>query len=264
MNIVILGYGAIASYVASTLASDQRVQLTHVICRPGREAAARQAMGVRCALVNTVQELTEPVDLVLECAGHEGLAEHGPAILTRGFNLLAVSTGALADDGLADKLEQAASQGGGQLEIASGAIGAIDAIAAAAVGGLESVICRGRKPAAGWRGSPAEQLIDLDNLTEPVCFFRGTARQAAMSYPKNANVTATVALAGVGLDNTQVELIADPTVTENIHEIEADGVFGRLFFSIAGKALPTNPKSSALTAMSLVAHVRKRLSYVAV
>jgi len=148
------------------------------------------------------------------------------------------------------------------LQLVSGAIGAIDAIAAASVGDIDRIVYRGRKPPQGWKGSPAEDVVNLDNLKEPACHFSGTAREAALRYPKNANVAATVALAGPGLDETRVELVADPTITENIHEIEVEGTFGRLQFRIDGRPLPGNPKSSALTAMSVVAAVRNRMAHI--
>ena len=71
-----------------------------------------------------------------------------------------------------------------------------------------------------------------------------------------------MALAGPGLDATQVELVADPAIKENIHEVEVEGAFGRLQFRIEGRPLPDNPKSSALTAMSVVAAVRNRMARV--
>lgn len=101
-------------------------------------------------------------------------------------------------------------------------------------------------------GTPAEQLIDLARLTERKVFFSGTAREAACQYPQNANATVVTSLAGVGLDRTRVELVADPTWRTNGHRISARGAFGRMEITLENTPLAGNPKSSELTALSLV------------
>ena len=54
----------------------------------------------------------------------------------------------------------------------------------------------------------------------------------------------TIALAGLGLKRTQVDLVADPTLTTgNVGRIEASGRLGTLTVEIAGKAEPHNPTS---------------------
>ncbi|MEM9471458.1 MAG: aspartate dehydrogenase [Pseudomonadota bacterium] len=262
MNIVIIGFGAIASYVVAKLPQHADVVVSAVLCREGREDAAVEALGSDVKPITSVAAIPDDTNLVIECAGHAALVQHGAAVLQRGIDLICTSNGALAQPQLADSLEKAAEAGASSLQLVSGAIGAIDAIAAANVGDIERIVYRGRKPPQGWKGSPAEDVVDLDGLTEPSCHFSGSAREAALRYPKNANVAATVALAGPGLDATQVELVADPAITENIHEIEVEGAFGRLQFRIDGKPLPGNPKSSALTAMSVVAAVRNRMAHI--
>lgn len=254
MTFGLIGHGAIAQYVIAHLGLQD---LAYVIARPGREDAARQALGFD-GPVGTSMEGAPEFDILVDCAGHAGLLAHGEAALRAGVDVLTVSIGALAEQDLYDRLTAAARHAHRCLYLATGAIGGLDAVAAGAVGGLKRVRYTGRKPPAGWRGSPAEAVLDLDTLTAAAVHFDGTAREAALRYPKNANVAAAVALAGTGFDATQVRLIADPEVTENIHHIEAEGAFGRLSFEIAGNALPTSPRTSALAAMSVVKALQDR------
>lgn len=259
LKIAIIGHGAIAGYVNQALSGHDGVCIAAVICRPGREDAAAEVFAAEVQTATDISAITEPPGLVVECAGHAALAGHGPGILSRGIDLISVSSGALADAGLAAKLEAAAHEGGARLQLAAGAIGAIDALSAAKLGGLDEVTYVGRKPPQGWKGSAAEAVLDLDGLTDEAVHFEGSARDAALKYPKNANVAATVALAGIGLDHTQARLIADPGVTRNCHEIHARGAFGALSFKIEGNTLPQSPRTSALAAMSAAQAVLHRL-----
>ncbi|MFP7674593.1 aspartate dehydrogenase [Marivita sp. S0852] len=254
MKIGIIGEGAIGRYVADKLREGGNGPHA-ILVRPARLSEPNDTGAAR---VSSVGNLPPDLDLMVDCAGHAALIDHGAAILERGIDLITVSLGALADAALEQRLTDAARAGGAQLHLASGAIGALDCMQAARVGGLTEVIYTGRKPPNGWRGSPAEDRIDLDGLTSATTHFDGTARQAATEYPKNANVAAAVAIAGMGFDATKARLIADPDVTANIHEIEAKGAFGSFTFRIEGKALPDNPRSSALAAMSVISAIERR------
>lgn len=248
MRVSIIGKGAIAGFVSEKISATEEVSLVSRVLRQAQAGA-----------VTDVADLPE-VDLLIDCAGHEGLAAHGARALALGVDVLTLSLGALADDDLQKTLTDAATRGGSTLHLASGAIGALDALRAARVGGLTQVTYTGRKPPTGWRGSPAEEVLDLNAVNEPTLHFQGNARDAALRYPKNANVAAAVALAGAGFDATQVTLIADPQAAGNIHEITMEGAFGHAHFQITGTSLPDNPRSSALAAMSAVAAIRQAAS----
>lgn len=263
-TILIIGCGAIAEAVVRHLADDEAVQVGAAIIEPGTDAQARAVFGAAVELGHDIDALSTAVDLAVDCAGHPALRQHGAVILSRGTDLITVSSGALGDAMLYDELAAAAREGGSQLRVVSGAIGALDVLASASTGKLAAVTYRGRKPPRGWRGSPAEDKLDLDGLTEAAVHFTGSAREAALEYPKNANVAASVALAGIGLDATTVELIADPDVERNIHEVVAEGDFGRFEFRVEGTSLPDNPRSSALAAMSVVREIIKTTSPIVI
>ena len=256
MNIGIIGRGAIGRYVREQLLGRGHV-IRALVLRPERiENNETEHNGT--IRVASVADLPDDIDHMIDCAGHAALKSYGPDILRRGTDLITVSIGALADPELYQNLEQAAVDGHAKLHLASGAIGALDCLRAARVGGLESVTYIGRKPPESWKGSPAETRLDLDDLGDVAeIHFEGCARNAATEYPKNANVAAAVALAGLGFDDTKVKLIADPGVSENIHEIQAAGSFGQFSFEIRGQSLPDNPRSSALAAMSVVSKLEQ-------
>jgi len=200
--------------------------------------------------------------LAVECAGHAAVGEYLPPLLEAGIDVILASVGALADAAVAEKLAAAAEKGNARLVVVSGAIGGIDALRAARHAGLDQVTYVGRKPPKAWAGTPAAQSVDLEALTEATTVFEGTAREAARLYPRNANVTATVAFAGLGLDRTQVHLIADPATALNIHELDAAGAFGRLNLRLENAALPGNPRSSHLASLSLEHAVREHFRHI--
>ena len=264
LRIAIIGCGAIGEAVAGYVADEKNVRIAAAIVNEGREDRARDVFGEGVAIAYGVGDLPIAIDVVADCAGHEALREHGVQALARGMDLVSVSSGALADAGLYDRLVAAARASGARLRVVAGAVGALDALAAGGVGRLTHVTYRGRKPPAGWRGSAAEAKLDLDALSEAAVHFRGNAREAALEYPQNANVAASIALAGVGFEDTRVELVADPDAKRNVHEIRAEGEFGCFEFRIEGRSLPGNPRSSALTAMSVVREILKPASPIVI
>lgn len=256
MKIGIIGDGAIGRYVREK-ALERGHEVRALLLLTERLEIHAGEPGGTC-FVDKVADLPDDIEHMIDCAGHAALLSHGPDILRGGTDLTTVSLGALADGELYRSLEQAATEGDAKLHLVSGAIGALDCLRAARVARLDSVLYIGRKPPRSWKGSPAEERLDLDNLTaNAATHFEGSARVAATEYPKNANVAAAVALAGIGFDDTRVRLIADPGVSENIHELHAAGDFGSFRFEIRGHALPDNPRSSALAAMSVISKLEQ-------
>jgi len=265
LRIALIGCGAIGTAMLELLKDDAGLAVAAIVVPEEGMAGAREVaarLTPSAAVVASVP--LAGIDLVVEAAGHAAIEAHVLPALRRGTPCVVASVGALSAPGLVDAVERAASTGKTQVQLIAGAIGAIDALAAARVGGLETVRYTGRKPPGAWKGTPAEQGRDLDSLTTETVIFEGSAREAATLYPKNANVAATVSLAGLGLDHTFVRLIADPAVSENVHMVEADGAFGRFELTMRNKPLAANPKTSALTVYSAVRALRNRVAALAI
>lgn len=265
LRVALIGCGAIGTALLELLREDHGLEVAAILVPAGAAETARGIADRLAPSARIVASMPETgIDLVVEAAGHTAIESQVLPALKRGVPCVVASVGALSTPGLAEALEAAAEEGGTQVQLISGAIGAIDALAAARLGGLDSVSYTGRKPPQAWKGTPAEALVALDQLAEAKVIFEGSAREAAAQYPKNANVAATVALAGLGLDGTRVRLIADPAVTENIHTVEAQGAFGSFELTMHNKALASNPKTSALTVYSAVRAVRNRVAALSI
>ena len=247
-SVMFIGYGSMARKVHEML--PKNIVLSTVLSSTRSAAKIKAELGESIEVITSVNDLVKMPDLAIEMSGQDGLKEHAIQILEKRIPLGIISVGAFTDESFAVSLADAAEKHGVKIHILAGAVAGIDGINAASLAGLSEVVYQGRKHPSSWQGSYADQLIDYDNLVEPTVFFTGTAREAAALFPDNSNVAATIALAGVGLDDTRVELIADPTLEHNIHHIMAAGVFGKLEISMTGLPLAENPKTSSLAAFS--------------
>jgi aspartate dehydrogenase len=264
-QVTLIGFGAIGRSLFSRMQGHPDVRITHIVLPTAHAVEAHKTlMSINASEVTICSSVPPDTQLLVECAGHAALADHVLPALELGIETAVLSIGALSENGLPEQLAEAAQRGGTQVHLLAGAIGGVDAISAARIAGLDAVTYTGRKPPSGWRGTLAEQVVDLDHILEPTVILEATAREAARLYPKNANVAATLSLAGLGLDATRVRLVADPTVTENIHEFEVRGAFGEMHVTMRGKPLPDNPKTSALTVLSALRFLNNRTSAVTI
>jgi len=256
LRLVLVGWGVIGAEVARLLSP--AVTLVGVAIRD--VGLARNGLGDVPLIHDPSALATLAPDLVVEAAGRAAVLPWGRAALEAGADFAPASTSAFAVDAVLAELVGLAKAAGRQVLIPPGALGGMDALAAASLLRLESVVHEVVKPAAAWRGTKAEGLCDLAGLMEAFVFFTGTARQAAAEYPQNANVALISALAGMGPDLTEVRLVADPAAQLNRHRVIAQGDFGRLEITLDNKPFAANPKTSALTALSLVRLIENRIA----
>lgn len=257
-RLAFIGYGAMSQAVIAGLSKDpDPIVPGAFLVRSG--ASARLST---FKVFSSVDELISwRPDLVAECAGHAAIANAVPVILSAGIDMIVTSIGAFSLSEVQEKVEHAARAGGSKCHLVSGAIGGLDALAAAKHAGLHDVAYVGRKPPLAWLGTPAENKLDLTTIQDPAIIFEGTAEEACRLYPKNANVTAAVALAGIGFKQTMVRLIADPHILRNEHEVRAAGNFGEIEMRVSNQPLPDNPKTSWLAALSVAQAIRRQFSH---
>jgi aspartate dehydrogenase len=250
VRVGLIGLGAIGGSVVRLAARYDDIELIGAVVR---DPSKPRPDGSPPVFDSLDELLTLRPEVVVEVAGHEGLRLHGPAVLRAGCDLYFVAVGALADPETERELRSAAEESGRQAKVISGAIGALDALAGAAVGELRRVTHTTRKPAATLM-SPKEAAA----LSGPLELFSGSAREGALKFPESVNVAAAVSFAGLGLDRTTLRVLADPAIDRNWHEVEAEGEFGSLRFEIVNVPSPDNPRTGSLVAMSIVHQLRQR------
>jgi aspartate dehydrogenase len=261
MRVALLGAGTIARLV---LQNSRRAALpgVEIVALAGRSSASRGAalgreFDVPFVIGREALLATRP-DAVLEAASHEAVREHLVPMLEAGVGVVVLSAGALADDALRARAEQAAQRTGASLSVPSGGIGGLDALRAACEGGVDEVSIQVAKPPAAWKGIPyvASRGFALDALPGPLTLFEGPAREGVPHFPQNVNIAAVLALAGIGMDRTRLKVVADPALTLNTHTIRVAGRSGRFTVVLENVPSPDNPKTSWLACYSALAAVR--------
>jgi aspartate dehydrogenase len=251
----LIGFGAVGRDVFD-LVNDGAAGAATVVGVLVRDPSAHRGAGTRrdVPFVDSAAALLAlGPTLVVEAAGHDAMRTHVPAILEAGVEVLGISCGAFADPETLERVRAAAERGGTRLRVPSGAIAALDAISAAAVGPIERVTHTVRKPPIGLL--PPDEAAAVVASGQPRELFAGPAREAALRFPANVNVVAAVSLAGIGLDRTEARVVADPGVTRNTHDVVVEGAFGRLTVTIENTP-SENPKTGVIVPLSLVRAIR--------
>lgn len=261
LRIALIGYGAIGQTLFDLFAEKKPpIDIVGVLVRPGRASETQRKVGRKVAVVETLPALLElEPDVVVEAASQQAVRDWGETILKKGIDLMVIATGAYGDPKLWKKHLAAAAKSGARLRLPSGAIAGLDGLLAMRLGTLERVKYTSIKPPHAWSGTPAETDFDLPSIKEPTVIFRGSPADAGRLYPKNANLAVTVALCGAGLDRTDIELVADPTLPPgtNASRLEVVSDSGELRLERLGRAMPDNPKTGVLTALTMADDLMK-------
>ena len=258
-RVALVGFGALGAQIARGIASgitgDYR--LTAVLLRSHSSEAADpiHRMGARrCGELGELIE-TRP-DYVIEAASSNALRQIAAPCLRAGAHLVVLSTGAFSDENFLHSAMSVAADCDRRIYVASGAIGGLDLVQSAMIGGEIVTRITTEKPPSALRGAPGLEQHEPSPV-EAEDVFRGSARKAIERFPQNVNVSVTLALAAAGLDRTMVAIRSNPALSRNRHSIELEGAFGRARIEVEARPSSDNPNSSALAAYSVLALLKR-------
>ena len=197
---------------------------------------------------STDEEITgaiEAADVVVEAGSVEAAGEFIPRVTAAGKDMIVCSCGVFARHEDPREL-LARGPGSGRVLVPAGAVGGLDILSAAARAGADDAQLRHftiKSPAA----------LDVEEqLTEGREVFRGSAREAALAFPLTSNASVALALATLGLDRTEVVVVADPQVQRTRHVVEWVSLRGRYELQFENSVDPdSGGRTSAITAWSV-------------
>jgi len=261
LRLAIAGLGAIGLTVARRVDEGgiEEMVLTAVSVRDHEKAKKHFAEFNSPPEIVELAKLADVSDVVVECVPAAHFLEVARPALEAGKMFVPLSVGVLLKN---MELVDLARKTGARIIVPTGALIGLDAVRAARSGGLRSVRLVTRKPPYGLEGAPyiAERGISLDGLSEAKKVFSGTAREAAIGFPANLNVGAALALAGLGADDTQVEIWADPGVNRNIQTVTCHSDSADFTMSIENVPSDENPRTGRVTAHSVIAALERLTS----
>ena len=189
MRLALVGTGAIGGHLLNAIAAGDAgpIDIVAIADIPDRRDHLTQlARRLACTWhTDPIDVLSATPDIVVEAAAPEVVRAFAARWLDGGSDVLTMSVGALADAALLRDLSATAARTNRHVLVPSGAIGGLDAIRAARVGGLDAVELRTTKPPRALKGAPylAAAGTDVDALTSPTVIFDGPASAAVVGFP---------------------------------------------------------------------------------
>lgn len=260
LKIGVIGCGAIGAQICKAIDNGTiRARLVAIYDRSSEHSERLKESLTNKPAISSAEELISKSDIVVECASQEAVRELGLSVLDNGKDLMVMSVGALMDKNLLMEFVLSASKNDCRIYIPSGAIAGIDGLRSASAGSLNKVIISTVKNPKGLSGAPfiLENNIDPYSYHEKTLIFEGNAKDAVRAFPANVNVAASLSLAGIGAEKTQVRVFVDPEASRNIHEVTVEGEFGKFTCRIENVPSPENPRTSLLAALSAIATLKK-------
>lgn len=264
LRVALAGFGTVGQELARRLTAGAipEARLVAISARDLATARANCAALDPCPLVAPVAELPEHAEVIVECATGEALPEIARATLEAGCILVPVSVGGIAAH---PEVLELAGRHGARIRIATGALPGLDAIRLAAEGTIHNLTLTSciRPDSLVREPYVLEQGFDFTRpLDAPVQVFEGSAREAALAFPKHFNVAVTLSLAGIGLERTRILVFADPDAPGAIHNVKVEADDIALDLTARNRPSPTNPRTSRAVAPSIMAALRSLVAPV--
>ena len=259
VNICVIGCGAIGTAIAREAEGIQGIRTVYLTDRSQECATRLQERLSKVRYVPDIVPILSDIRLVVEAASQDAARYYAPLALSAGIDVLIMSVGVLADEEFQSDMYRLAKRKSAKVYVPSGAIGGIDALSAGSIGEVHEARLTTTKPPSAFADNAylASKGVEADKLRVRTILFEGSVREAIRHFPRNINVAATVALAGVGFDETRIGIVCDPQVKTNEHHLQAKGSFGELDIVTRNVPSPRNPKTSHLAAMSAISAIRK-------
>lgn len=265
MKIGIVGCGTIGSEIAIAVSRDQIDGYVLAGLCDVDESRVKQLQSKldTTATILEFDELLAASDIVFEATNKAAMPLVAGKAVTAGKTVVAMSVGGVAN---APELLEIGEETGGRLIFPSGAICGVDGVLAAREAGLTRVQITSTKHPKSLSGAPylEKHNISLEGFSEARTIFEGSARDAIDAFPANVNVSIILSAAGLGIDRTEVRIVADPKCKMTKHEVFAEGDFGSIRTITEGRVAPNNPRTGYLAILSAKAALRKISSGVRV
>ncbi|GLR91842.1 aspartate dehydrogenase domain-containing protein [Bradyrhizobium iriomotense] len=247
-RIGIIGAGLIGKAIYDEVLRCEQAEVTYVLASRAGNAQRRvpEWLGLGLCVYDLEEALARPVDVVFEAAHADVLASIAPRVLASS-DLCGFSCTALARPDVERAITENCLANGTRFFLPHGAILGLDGL----VDGrecIEDVTITTTKSAAG-----LGQQGDAHGVV-----FEGTARDACRKFPRNVNVHAAIAIAGIGFDRTKSIVVAKPGTDEMHHRIQVSGQGFAWDFSVASHSL--GGVTGAYTPKSAAGSVRRILA----
>ncbi len=202
-----LGCGKIGGAIFKDLQGNKNVEITFI-----QDPFLDKNVYTGIQVVDQVNEgLLSETDIVIECATATVLIDNMDKIL-KYSDMVVFSATAFSEGQVYDRAKELMAEYGHKVYFPHGAILGIDGIR----GGqsiIESVsITTTKNPKSLGREDAKRTII-----------YEGNTQGACKAFPRNVNVHAEVALAGIGFEKTQSTIVSDPEVNTNSHLIKVHG-----------------------------------------